>query len=507
MRGIPERFAVLAALVSACVLGGCAQHVRVLCEPLELMYRGDPSAAVTAIDETKLAGSGRDRFLYHAQRGHLLHLAGDSEASNREFEAAVAVSDELEPWSVTGTLTDYTFNETVKAYAGEDYERAYLHYYMALNYLEMDDLQSALVECRRLDEVFRELDARYEDDGRYQEDGFIRYLSGLIYEAMGHRDDARVDFRLAVDAYEGKRGSETSVPTPPGLERSLDRLEDPWWPADRSVIPEPAAESDSVTASDPESAAIAEPLTVPIPPRAGPRGPLTEIVVVIDSGWAPYKVEKSVEVPIHRALVPEELRGRTNLAAFVKVAYPEFVSPPGAGVPFRAGVDVASGQYDSPQAAEKVQDLDALARQVLERRKAAVILRSTLRATAKQVALARAKHEREEDRDKDSDKRPITYVDPDDGNLLAAIFGWLFENLATRAVAETEQADTRSWVLLPAEIWIARIPVEPGEYDVMVQALDGSEPISVGRVNVSRGEKAFRSARFFGAPHPIRCDD
>ncbi len=453
------------ALVSACTLAGCAEHVRVLCEPLELVYRGDTSAAVTAIDETKLADSGRDRFLYHAQRGHLLHLARDFEASNREFEAAVAVSDELEPASVTATFTDYTFNEAVKAYTGEDYERAYLHYYMALNYLEMDDLQGALVECRRLDEVFRELDARYEDDGRYQEDGFIRYLSGLIYEAMGRGDDARVDFRLAVDAYEGRRGSEAGVPVPPGLERSLERME----------------EGD------------------------GSRGQ-SEIVVIIDSGWAPYKVEKSVEVPIHRALVPEELRGRTNLAALVKVAYPEFVSPGGAGVPFRAGVADSSGSGAHSYAAEKVQDLDELARMVLDRRKPAMILRSTLRATAKQIALARAKHEKEEQRDKDSDKRPITYIE-DDGGLLKAIFGWLFENLATHVVAETEQADTRSWVLLPAEIWVARIPVEPGEHEVTVQALDGGEPVSVGRVNVRPGEKVFRSARFFGAPHPVRCDD
>ncbi|MFH1688619.1 MAG: hypothetical protein ABIE42_00095 [Candidatus Eisenbacteria bacterium] len=506
MRVIPARAAVTIALVSTCTLAGCAPHVGALCEPLELIYRRDPSAAVTAIDETKLAGSDRDRFLYHAQRGHLLHLARDFKASNREFEAAVAASNELEPASVTGTLTDYTLNEAVKAYAGEDYERAYLHYYMALNYLEMDDLQGALVECRRLDEVFRELDARYEDDGRYQEDGFIRYLSGLIYEAMGHRDDARVDFRLAVDAYEGKRGSEAGVPIPPGLERSLDRLEDPWWPADRSVIPDLAEESDGAEAES-ESAAVARPVAVPIPARTWSREPQAEIVVVIDSGWAPYKVEKSVQVPIHRALVPEELRGRTNLAALVKVAYPEFVSPGGAGVPFRAGVVDSSGNCAFGRAAEKVQDLDGLARMVLERRKPALVLRSTLRATAKQIALARAKHEREEERDKDSDKRPITYVDPDDGSLLKAVFGWLFENLATHAVAETEQADTRSWVLLPAEIWIARIPVEPGEHEVLVQALDGGEPISVGRVNVSPGEKVFRSARFFGAPHPIRCDD
>ena len=213
-----------------------------------------------------------------------------------------------------------------------------------------------------------------------------------------------------------------------------------------------------------------------------------------------------MEVPIHRALVPEELRGRTNLAALVKVAYPEFVSPGGAGVPFRAGVADSAGNCTFSAAAEKVQDIDKLARMVLERRKPAMVLRSTLRATAKQVALARAKHEREEERDKDSDKRPVSYVKDDDG-LWKAIFGWLFENLVTHAVAETEQADTRSWVLLPAEIWLARIPVEPGEHEVMVQALDGGEPISVGRVSVSEGEKVFRSARFFGAPHPVRCDD
>ncbi len=449
--------------MSACALTGCSQHARVLCEPLELMYSGDAAAAVTAIDETKLAESDRDRFLYHAQRGHLLHLAGDFEASNRELEVAAAVSDELEPWSVTETLTDYSLNETVKAYSGEDYERAYLHYYMALNYLKMDDSQGALVECKRLDEEFRKLDARYEDDGRYQEDGFIRYLSGLIYESMGSRDDARVDFRLAARAYGGEWGGEMGVPTPPGLERSLERLEDA-------------------------------------------SGPQTEIVVVVESGWAPYKIEKSVEVPIHRALVPEGLRGRTNLAALVKVAYPEFVSPSGAGVPFRAGVADSSGGLTLTEAAERVQDLDALARLVLERRKPAIVLRSTLRATVKQVALASAKHELEEDRDKDSDEKPFAYIESD-GSIWKNIFGWLFENLATRLVAETEQADTRSWVLLPAEIWMARIPVRPGEYEVMVQALDGSEPISLGRVSVAQGEKVFRSARFFGGPHPVRCDD
>jgi tetratricopeptide (TPR) repeat protein len=458
-----------------------------MCEPTRLIYAGQPSAAVAALDETGLKGSDRNAFLYHVQRGHLLHMARDYEASNREFEAAVSVAKALEPWSVTETLSDYTLNDAVKAYAGEDYERAYLHYYMALNYLEMDDLESALVECRRLDEVFRELDARYEDDGRYQDDGFIRYLSGLIYESMGKRDDALIDYRLAASAYEEERGGDTGVPVPRGLMRSIEALE---GGARRSADGE------------------------------------AEIVVVVDSGWAPFKVEKSVEVPIHRALVPEELRGRTNLAAYVKVAYPEYVSPPDAHGAFRAGVaDSSCGGLDGPaggaeprfaggsagmppgvRGAELVQDVDALARWTLERRKPAIVLRSTLRATAKQVALARAKHEREEERDSDSDKRPFAGYRGDRGGFWGWLLGWLFEDLATHAVAEIEQADTRSWLLLPSTIWMVRVPVEPGEYDVCVSAGDGSPPVSLGRVKVDPGGKAFRGARFFGGPHPVRCE-
>ncbi|MBD3367397.1 MAG: hypothetical protein GF405_04355, partial [Candidatus Eisenbacteria bacterium] len=213
--------AVLALLLAA-VACGCAQHARVICDPLEKASSGDFAAAVSSLDETKLADSDRDRFLYHAQRGHLLHLAGDYEASNAEFERAVAIGDALEPVSVTATLADYTLNEAIKAYPGEDYERAYLHYYMALNYLALDDPEAALVECRRLDLAFRRLDARYEDDAeRFQDDGFIRYLSGLIYESTGRLNDAFVDYKAAVRAYRDVFGQSCSPPD--GLTASLTR--------------------------------------------------------------------------------------------------------------------------------------------------------------------------------------------------------------------------------------------------------------------------------------------
>jgi hypothetical protein len=452
----------LAAVAVLAWLPGCAQHARVICEPLERAYEGDAIGAVQALDRTPVAESSRDSFLYHAMRGQLLQMAGDLTGSNAEFESAVAAADALEPWSVTETLTDYTFNETVKAYAGEDYERAYLHYYMARNYIALDDIEGALVELRRLDEVFRKLDARYEDDRRYQDDGFIRYLSGLIYESVGKLDDARVDYTLALAAYDSGGGLSLGVPAPRGLVESVARLED------------------------------------------GGSGE-TEIVVVIEGGWAPYKREESVEVPIYAPLVPEDLRSASFLAALVKIAYPEYVSVGPWGGGFAAGAGVGSCvEEDAPRGdAELAQDLDALAREVLDRRLGAIQLRSTMRATAKQLTLMKAKHEGEEDRRERSER--------EDGGFWSWLLRAFLEDVATTAVAETEQADTRSWVMLPAAMWIVRIPVEPGNYEVCALETGGAGgpggamPVPLGRVTVPPGGKAFRFCRLFGGPHPVRC--
>jgi len=397
--------AVLVVAAALCLgVVGCASHAQRMCEPLAMVYQGACAEAVAAIDKTDVARSGKDKFLYHAQKAHLLHIAGDFELSNNEFERAAAIGDKLEPNSVTETLTDYTVNEAVKAYRGEDFERLYLHYYMALNYMMLGDLKEACVEIQRLDGALRKLDARYEDDDRYQEDGFTRYLSGLVYEGLGDWDDALVDYQKA-----------------------------------------------------------------------------------------------------HRALVPEDLRGNSELAAYVKVAYPELRS-----VPSRIGRVGARAESPGDQvsvSAERVQDVDALANWILDRRIGAVKFRSTLRATGKQILLAKQKAD-EKGEIKELQRKinampESTWVEKL-AKAAAEVGLKCLEDAATVLVAETEQADTRSWVLLPREIWLARIPVDAGEHDVWVEC--GGRSVHVGSANVGPGEKIFRSCRIFGCPHPVRCE-
>lgn len=493
-----------AALVSAtgllCLTVACAPHARVICEPLEDVYAGRLDRAVAAMDGTALAGSERDAFLYHAQRGHLLHLAGAYTESNAEFERAVAISKSLDPLSVTETITDYALNETVKPYPGEDYERAYLHYYMLLNYLSLDDRQAALVEARRLDEVFRNLDARY-DEGRYQDDGFIRYLSGLLRESMGDLDEALVDYRLAYRAY---AGTDVDFTRPrPSHSAVTEDSAAVGWPGALGGLPAPSGLIASLRSGSAARGAEEVPAGLPATGAIATTRGRTEIVVLIERGWAPFKVEESIQVPIHRELVPDDLRGATDLAAYVKIACPKLVSVPSGLDGFRVRV-IAEG--DSGRAfhagAERVQDMDAIARAALERRIGAVTLRSTLRATAKQIALMKGKHELEERRGRDDDGEE----DRGFWGWLGSLLGWIAEDVATIAVAESEQADTRSWVLLPEDIWMARIPVEAGSYEVRIDAGGATPALPLGTARVEEGAKAFLDCRVFGRPHPMRCD-
>lgn len=473
--------AAAVTVVVACLLTGCAQHAQVICRPLELISAGDYSGAVRALDETAIASSSNDRFLYRVQRGHLLHLAGEYEASNREFEAAIAIAGELAPFSVSETVTDYTLNEAARAYHGEDYERAYVHYYMALNYLAMDDLEAALVECRRVDQVFRELDARYEEEtGRYQDDGLIRYLSGLIYEARGERDEAFIDYRKAVLAYEGEPGAETSTGPPPGLLRS-------FVCAGRGR-------------RDEDVAALIESTDVECD-----GGPSSEIVVVIESGWAPYKREAALRLPIVKDRVPREYWEDPDLEAVIKIAVPELESvredDPGFSI---AVADSTSGTPEVVARAERGEDVDALARWALSRRLPALVARSAIRTTLKTVPVMKAQDAREKGREEQEERG-------EDRGWLASLFDFAVDHVAPIVVGETEQADTRSWITLPAEIWIARARVGPGEYDVVVTPR-GDEATScgarsLGRVSVGPGQKVFRSCRFVCRPHPIRCDE
>jgi uncharacterized protein len=161
--------------------------------------------------------------------------------------------------------------------------------------------------------------------------------------------------------------------------------------------------------------------------RAAGLDPVVEegmIAVLIDRGYIPVKREVFAVFPTPQGFP-------------VKLALPEFQSrmAPAAGP---VEVSVNSLEW---LPAERVEDVGAIARQSLEDKKGRVVAKMIARAVAKQLAARKAEKE----------------LGPAAG-LLAQV-----------AALATENADLRSWTMLPDQVLVAVIPAGPGRHQVTIR--------------------------------------
>jgi hypothetical protein len=118
---------------------------------------GNYEEALSEIDDDD-CDSGGDQLLYLLERATIKQNMGDFEGSNRDFETAYDVIRDYEN-RPTVSIRDMSaevgaavYNETTLSYKGYGFEKFLIHIYKALNYLMLGDLEGAGVEIRRLDE-------------------------------------------------------------------------------------------------------------------------------------------------------------------------------------------------------------------------------------------------------------------------------------------------------------------------------------------------------------------
>lgn len=231
-------------IVYLVVLTGCASTSVFIPYPQQATtYKSDLNNASVENSLNKLnrRKKSADKILYLMESGRLNQLNNNFDASLEDFRAIIDqfnIQDEKARVSATGTLgfgSSLLTNDNAIPYRGEGYERVLVHHYQALNYLAKGDRQSALVEVRRanleqtiaLDKHEREL-AKAEkeagnqdiksDGGQYGryfssmdqigaqvkssfQNAYTFYLSGLIYEANGDYNDAYIDYKKALEIF------------------------------------------------------------------------------------------------------------------------------------------------------------------------------------------------------------------------------------------------------------------------------------------------------------------
>lgn len=145
----------------------------------------------------------------------MIHFqCGNYEQSNQLLKSAEDLAEELWTKSISKQLASFVINDYTIPYKGEDFERALINLFSAIDYVMLKQYEEALVECRRLDSVLTMYNDKYNEKNVYKEDAFGRYLSGLIYESVGNLDDAYISYYKAYEAFQDyEKHYKTSTPS------------------------------------------------------------------------------------------------------------------------------------------------------------------------------------------------------------------------------------------------------------------------------------------------------
>ncbi|RKU32169.1 hypothetical protein C6499_03725 [Candidatus Poribacteria bacterium] len=393
-------------------------------EVIEPLETGKPENAYTYLQ--KHAPKEPD-IPYQFELGLVAHYANHFAESSKALDAAGDIAEDRYTKSVSKELGSLITSDKLRPYSATQYERLLSHYYRALNYIYLNQLDGALVECRRataLINYFKGEDEKYDFFGT----GFLAHLSGMFFEAAGEWNDALISYKQAAEYY--KNASEkTGVKTPDDIGNALVRLTRRLGFTD-------------------EFARYREQYGEP-PSRPENTG---ELILFYESGYVPSKGQETLMFPIFKTddvedeeFVPTLIKREGMAYEEVKLEYLLRVAIPtiDSHRPRFSGIRVAVGENQGRGVL--VEDVESIAIETFNAQRPMILLRTLVRAVGKYLLTRQAnkKHEAL--------------------GLLTNLAGVL-----------TEQADTRSWQTLPNQIFMVRMPLPAGTHTLNLSFLNAN---------------------------------
>lgn len=416
-----------------------------------LVY-GRPTQAWAAMGDKQLAPT--DVLLRHLYRGVIALHAGEFEAGSKSMDRAWSIVEDRFTRSVsTGAYSLVTSDATLPYVPGTT-ERLFIPYYGALNWLARNEYDETAVEARRLALLLQN-----ESGPRPPADleGTLRYVTGVLFEAAGERQDAMVAYRNAAALLGTLPGDTTWAGTDSGDVVVI--LED-------GFVGRPEPHSLGVYMNGDELVALSSGddesrLAMAQVVQRRRFDPMFDASSATAVGWLTYEVNWASFGGATRSTVP--IGVRTAPATFATI---------GGDVSAAVGADFERGQ---------------------PARLARAIARAAVRVAAMRAA------------EKALDKATESKDDEDDDDAKGG-FRWgqllLGLGLGAFSVSSTviDQPDLRAWQLLPDRITVARTRLPVGEHPVEVTR--GDEVVSLGVVTVRPGRVAVLTHRSWPGARP-----
>lgn len=550
-----RRLLSLSIILFITQLSGCATYGNGIEQALIDADQGNYAAAATKI-ESALKPVGKDRLLYHLELGVLKHLEGDYQASNDLLERASLIIESLQKESISDSLVMAMSNPRNIAYAGNTHERVLIYYYKAMNYLaiaaslpdgnaKLDAVEGARIESRRLLlrlQALRNNEGSYDnakDDKErtfsqvlrvfsvlmgnlvdtdaltYRDDALAHYLTGVSFEMNKEYDNARISYQKSAESYEkgyaeqfrlgNGMGQQAWFDTARMMQRSgFSRSE--WQRVSNDKLPTNKQQELIALANNPNTKA--------------------QILVVEHKGRVPEKKELNLQLSINpnlRALelqpyffeytqeqinwfyllyadkliyglVADYLNATRNLRIdfFTKTMFlgPLYDTAENLGLTQAIGksLRVTVPYYDPPTdygdslltigqqtwALDQAASPQQMAIQEQMKNAGPEIREALGRAAVKAMAAAALGNQ--------------------DSSGILAFAGKLVAQLS-------DAAETRSWLLLPAEVHIRRLFIEPGDYTLNLDSrlADGNRRQSQTNMSLEPGDIKFWQVRSLGA--------
>ncbi len=448
-------------LVAALVLSGCVTtqtHDSKVSASLSVAKTGQIDEAIRQV-EAQTQGDKKADFLLNLEKGELMRIGKRYKESQEAFDVADAKVKEWEetaksnPQKLLGQIGATIMGDASRDYEGQDYEKVMLTTRMAMNRLNLGDLDTARVDIKRTHEreaiiaEFRAKEtAKAEEEAKEKgvstgskelngypvetlndpevlklkngyQNALSHYMAGFVYEALNEPGLAAPGYRKAIELR----------PDLPVLEEGLRGL-------------------DQRTSFRRQKG-------------------VTDVLFVIEAGNAPARQSKKLTIPVPTG---------SGIIA-VNWAFPVIYPDPNS--PVISTVKVGNQNLNTAL----ITDFNVMARRALKDELPGIHTRAAIRAVVKGVAQDQV------------NKR----------------FGALAGLAANLAVAATETpADDRMWRALPERVFIARAFLPPGEYDVNFSGREGTRINIDGRymvvpVRVYQDKTYVGELAKFGAVTPV----
>lgn len=425
-------------------LASCSQLTLKQSEINQALYQGNPQQAYDIMNSNvDRWQKNRNALLYYWNKGTFAWMLGKYEESSELFMTSDYFLEDMYK-NYANIAASFFVNDKVKQYTGEDHERIIFQYYQILNFMEMGNLENALVQARRMQLELNRLDDRYKDlegnkNGRYQEDAFAYVLIGLVYEAAHDEGNAYIAYKNAYRIYSEAYATNFKMMIPQQFLKDLMRL------AYRNGYDQDLERYQTETGIPFEKAWLRDEGNAVVFWNNG-LSPVKEEVALTftiihgsNAGWATFtNAQYGFSFPIFVGTDNTKEGSAFSQLEFVKVSFPKYFM---RGALYTQASVLSDGQAYPMDLAE---DVSAIAFKVLEDRFLREIGKALTRTALKKASEYQMRKE-----------------NPEAGAALGLV------NLIT------EQADTRSWESMPHQISYTRLKLEKGLHHLTLRTQNG----------------------------------